>query len=1216
MKSLILSVFLLSAFNVAAQGPWTQVKDEAVVAKHIGERDIIPEAYDIFSLDIDALKSTVSRAPMANKSNAPKVRMSLPVGDGQVETFEFVESPAMSPVLSAKFPAIKSYKGSSIDNPSNTAWIDFNKSEFRGIVHKVGTRIFIDPYYSKATEHYIAYHAKDHIVDTQDLEKTCGVRAYEEELLDNHKPEGTYVSKNYGSANRSNGLPITKTTYRLAVTSTALWTQQQGGTVEAVMEKINTSANRLNSVFELEMAVKFELIDDNDKLIFFLNQAPLTEFSSEREGRVCLRENTAIINRTVGEGSYDMGHCFTVACTDGVAGVANLGSVCNATKGNGVSCVGTRPLTAFILSVAAHELGHQFTTGHTWGNCPASADQFSGRQNCEPGSGSTIMSYFGTCGTENLRGPESPVFHTCSLIPMNNFLLTGNGSTCGDREIATNTAPVATILDEPNTIPLSTPFELFGEATDMENDPMTYVWEQIDNGSIAYPLGSPAGTGPMFRSFPPSQDNFRVFPRLSSILQGTDNIEERLPTYARDMNFAFTVRDNNPDAGGVTWEVITLESTEAAGPFLVTSPDQLTTLSVNEELLVEWDVANTDGPEVDCQFVDIYFSDDNGQNFDTKILSRTPNTGQAMVRMPNQLTSTGKIKVKAADNVFFNINRNSVRVVEPTVPSFFVDTSEPFFELCLPNSISVDILGTSFLGYDNDLQLDIVSGLPAIATASFSQNPMPADGSSTLSIDMSEVLFSDTYVVTVRAIGADADTIFQNITIDATGSFLEDVVLESPADDTRGIDVLPEFSWAASPNASSYYLEVSTSPDFSDDNIIFARNTGLENIEDSAVFNLENSTLYFWRVTTFNDCVGSVTTPINIFSTEALNCRLFTADDLPLNISSGAPSTTQSEIDIAETGTVADVNVNLVKGSHNNLQDVRASIVSPQGTTVVLWQGCTAFNRIDAGFDDIASIPNSCPDMNGLKIRPRTPLRAFEDQELQGKWALQIEDVVSGNGGTISDFELELCSTTALFSPVIVFNEVADVAPGRGTIIENNTLLAEDENNTDEELLFTIMELPTRGDLLINGNVARIGSQFTQRTINNRLIEYKHNGTVEEEDQFSFIVEDGEGGWINRTNFLINVLEGGSTTAVEDIERADDYFEIFPNPASDFITINQIDADNSDWEITFTANGQVITKESFRNNMQLNVSDLPSGLYLMQLQNETMSLAQKISIIK
>ena len=520
------------------------------------------------------------------------------------------------------------------------------------------------------------------------------------------------------------------------------------------------------------------------------------------------------------------------------------------------------------------------------------------------------------------------------------------------------------------------------------------------------------------------------------------------------------------------------------------------------------------------------------------------------------------------------------------------------------------------MGYDNDLQLDVVSGLPDGATSTFSQNPMPANGVSTLNIDLSNVLFSDTYTVRVRAVGADADTIYQNITINATGSFLGDVALQEPADDTRGVSIIPEFSWVATPNASSYFLEISSSPDFADENILFAKDMGLENVEDSAIFNLENSSLYFWRVTTFNDCVGSVTTETNIFSTQALNCRLYTADDLPLNISSGAPGIVQSVIDVGETGTVSDVNVNLVKGSHNNLSDVRASIIGPDGTKVILWQGCIAFNRIDAGFDDIASIPNDCPDKNGLKIRPRDPLGVYIGQELQGKWALEIDDRVPGNGGSITDYELELCSATSLSSPEIIFNEVSTVAPGAGTIIENNLLLAEDENNTDEELVFTMMEIPTKGDLIRNGVVMTIGDQFSQRTINNGLIVYKHNGTQEEEDQFTFIVEDGEGGWINRTNFLINVVEGGSTTAVEDIDRAEDYFEIFPNPASDFITIKQLEADNADWNLTFTANGQVVTRQTFKNNTVMNVADLPSGLYLMQLESNGINLAKKISIIK
>lgn len=1218
MKTIFLLFCTLTFTALIGQNPWQKVLETDMLSVNQGERQHIPLQYDTYELDMAQLKTTLKKAPLVEYSDDVKgALLALPLDDGTVEVFKFVESPAMSPVLSSKYPEIKSFKGRSIDNPQNTAWIDYDKTEFRALIHKGQNRVFIDPYFQNADEHYVVYNAKNEDIDPEALTKSCGTDAYLQSLTSAPLPEGKVLPRL--GEQRSQGQLVEKVTYRFAVTSTGWWTEQQSPEKDkaVVLGLINTATNRLNSLFEPELAMKLELVDNNDDLIFFKSNTPFTD---EFRGRQCLGENTAIINQRIGINAYDMGHCFTVSCTDGIAGVANLGSVCNDRKGNGVSCVGNNNLGNFMIFTTAHELGHQFTAGHTWGNCPPSEDQFSGAHNCEPGSGSTIMSYFGLCGSENnLSGQEVSYYHTCSFEPITNFMENGDASTCGRRDNPGNSMPDVWINDPQGvTIPISTPFELSGDAMDMDaGDMLTYVWEQADNDGIPWPLGSPGGNAPAFRSYPPSDRKSRTFPRLSNILSGTDWKEERLPTYSRDLSFSFVVRDNNLEAGGVNWAIIEMKADDAAGPFLVTSPSALTTIGVNEELVVEWDVANTDGPEVDCQNVDIYFSADNANTFPYLLAAGVPNNGSATVRMPNALTQTGKIKVKGKNNIFFNINRNSIRVVEPTVPSFYVDAAESSFDFCLPEAIEVELLGTSFLGYSEEVTLDVVSGLPATATHSFSQNPMAPGGSSTLSIDMNNVLESGDYSVVVRAVGANADTVYQNIFIKARGSYMGDLALVSPADDTRGLATIPEFSWAETSNASSYRIEIANSPDFASDNLVFSQEMGLQTSIPSPQFNLENSTLYYWRIVAENECTGAVTTPMNIFSSQALSCRLFVSDDLPLNIPSSGTSSEEAVVNIAEQGNVSDVNVNIVKGNHVSLQDVRASIVSPAGTSVILWQGCNQGSVIDAGFDDGASVPNGCPEKNGLKIKPLQELSAFIGQGLEGNWALRIEDVVSGNGGTITDFELELCSSSSLFSPTIIFNETLEVAPSKGAIINNTSLLCRDDNNTAAELRYTLTQLPTKGELVRNGVDIKLGGTFTQADIDGGIMVYKHNGSMEEEDFFTFVVEDGEGGWINQTNYNITMVDGGASTGVNDIESADAYFSIFPNPAVDNISIEKLDQDASTWNVSLhTIDGKLLKSMRFSQAIKVGVEDMNPGIYLLKLDNGNMKLNKKLTIVR
>ena len=1226
MKLFISTLLMTFSLLAMGQNPWVKVSESTVIGHNTLERVTIPEQYETYQLDVQAMKGLLSKAPLMDFNLATnKAQMALPLANGTTEVFEFVESPAMSPVLAAKFPSIKSYKGMSTTNSQNKAWIDYSPQGFRAAIYTTEAIVYIDPYYDSPTGNYIVYDVHDHKIDTELMAKTCGVQAYEDDIKRDNKLQPNPQTQNNL---RGSGMPVIKHTYRFALSCTGWWGSDRGNNdLATVMALFNTATNRLNSFFEPELAMKFELVDNNDELIFFLSDNPFTLSGLNAEtgthpGRQILGQNSSVLNNAIGLNSYDVGHCFTLRCTDGIGGVAALGSACQDNKATGLSCVGNSNIDFFMTSTTAHEIGHQFSAGHTWNNCPTASDQFSFGSNCEPGSGSTIMSYFGTCESaefpeqNNLSGTQEPYYHVCSLDPIYSYANNPNGAgACGTHIEVSNSIPDVWIEQEGGFyIPISTPFELIGEASDMDGDDLLYNWEQTDN-DFSVPLGSPAGNSASFRSFPPSTSKTRIFPTLDNVLSNRDNIEERLPTYSRDLSFAFIARDGNLEAGGVNWAGIEFKATDEAGPFRVTSPSQFTTIEVGQYIDVEWNVANTDGDVVDCQFVDIYFSDDGGLTFPYKILTKTANDGAANVRIPNALTDNGKIKVKGHNNIFFNINRNAIRVTEPTSPGFFVSTSEEIFEFCLPNSIETDISVDPYLGFSDSISLDIVAGLPAIANFEFSQNPIPVDGSSTLSIDMTEVVYSDNYEVVVRAVSG-VDTIFRSIGIDATGIFLGDVALTTPANAQKGFSLIPDFEWTASPNVTGYTLQVATNPSFADEFMIINKNVGAATTGTDAV-NLDNSTVYFWRLIMENDCLGNTPSEIFTFSSNALSCRTFTPNDLPLNIPTTGTPTVETVISVTDQGEVSDLNVDLIRGNHNDLKTLRATIVSPLGTEAVLWQGeCLNTSEINAGFDSESVFPNGCPDRSGQKMQPLETLAIFNGEAIEGNWALKIEDVAAGNGGSITEFALELCSTGALFAPFIVNNEVLEVRTNKGLNISNSLLLSEDENNTATELRYTIVEAPNRGTLYRNNTPLNAGSSFSQADLNADIIVYQHEGTVEEQDMFTFIVEDGEGGWVEQTNFLINASENGMTSD-NDVRVADTYFSIYPNPASDLINLNQIERSGEQLTVElFTADGSLVSRQQFVNSTILKVAAYQPGLYIINITDGTKVFSKKISIVK
>ncbi|WP_449400638.1 GEVED domain-containing protein [Chryseobacterium wanjuense] len=249
---------------------------------------------------------------------------------------------------------------------------------------------------------------------------------------------------------------------------------------------------------------------------------------------------------------------------------------------------------------------------------------------------------------------SDPYFHVASIEQVQTNL---NSKTCDIETNITNNPPVIVPLPD-YTIPKGTAFVLSTTATDAENDPMTYAWEEYDSAtsSVTTVTGNNT-TYPLFRSWNPSATgNTRYFPKLSSVLAGNLTIPadwETVSNVARPTNFKLTVRDNNPAANSQqTQSDLVAVTVGNDGPFKVNTQYA----NVNTPTPIQWAVANTTAAPYNVANVKIDYTTDNGTTW-TVLAASTPNDGSENFTFPGSMNGqTIKLRVSSIGNIFYAVS--------------------------------------------------------------------------------------------------------------------------------------------------------------------------------------------------------------------------------------------------------------------------------------------------------------------------------------------------------------------------------------------------------------------------------------------------------------------------------------------------------------------------------------------------------------------------------
>ena len=464
-----------------------------------------------------------------------------------------------------------------------------------------------------------------------------------------------------------------------------------------------TSVNRVDGIYETEVAVRMVLVANND-LIVYTNSA--TDPYTNNSGSTMLGQNQTNLDAVIGNANYDIGHVFST----GGGGVASLGVPCRSgLKARGVTGSSAPVGDPFDVDYVAHEMGHQFGANHTFNSVASSCNgNRVGSAAYEPGSGSTIMAYAGICGVDDLQPHSDAYFHAKSFDEIVAYTTLGQGNTCPGITSTGNSAPVPNAGSGGYTIPAQTPFTLTGSGTDLDHDPLTYNWEEFDLGSAGAP-NNPLNP-PFFRSFNSTVSPARTFPKWSDIVNNTTTIGEILPNVTRSMAFRLTVRDNRSGGGGVDWASTTFNVTTAAGPFQVTAPNTAVTWAGNSSQNVTWNVANTTAAPVNCATVNIRLSTDGGYTYPISLTSGVSNNGTAAISVPNIATTTARAQVACASNIFFDISNVNFAIVPGSADVTLDQTITP--TLVRPNSLITYTLTITNASASSSSIITVTDNLP------------------------------------------------------------------------------------------------------------------------------------------------------------------------------------------------------------------------------------------------------------------------------------------------------------------------------------------------------------------------------------------------------------------------------------------------------------------------------------------------------------------------
>lgn len=1166
---LLLAVIVFNGLQAQTDRFWSRYNGTVEVKDKAASRLSFPKEFALFDLDINALRQQLFT--IVDGQSSQPVRISLPNVDGKMEAFELYEASNFESELQARFPEIRAFSGRGVDDRYATLKLSISPQGIQTMIFRTDkVNEFIEPY---SADHKV-YAVFKSVRQPGQLPWSCSTP-------DQQLATGLNTQINLTSRSGAD-----LKTMRLAQSVTAEYSNYFGATsssqVSLVLSAVNNTLTRCNGVYEKDLALHLNLISNTTSVFYYSPSTDPYSAASTGAGGAWNNELQTTLTSVIGDANYDIGHLFGQSGGGGNAGC--IGCVCGTGKGSGYTSPadGIPQGDNFDIDYVVHEVGHQLGGNHTFSN----SNEGTG-VNKEVGSGITIMGYAGIT-SQDVAPHSIDIYHQATIAQI-------------QANLATKTCPVTTGISANNatpvvaavanyTIPKSTPFALTGSATDANNDPLTYCWEQNDNASSSQTGASSVAsatkaTGPNWITFRPTASPTRLFPQLSTILTGGTvtgpltggdagaNIEA-LSSVARTLNFRLTVRDNCPYSSTApikvgqtqfTDMVVTVNAT--AGPFAVTAPNTAVSYAGGSTQTITWSVNSTNLSPINCANVRITLSTDGGQTFPIELAASTPNDGTEALVIPVVPTTTARIKIEAIGNIFFDISNANFTITgavacgDPTglTSSAIGNNTATVSWVAVANATS----------YTVDYKTNTATTWTSFSTAQ--------TGTSAVLTGLTQ---GTLYSWRVRATCAAGSGNFVSANFTTTAPFVCNAPtgLTATAITSSGATL----NWTAVSGAVSYAVSYKRNADTT-----WTVANAASTTTSVSISGLTASTLYDYRVSTNCGTNGSSGLSLAQFTTTAASTCANAFE--PNETTTAAAAITSGVVNSAAITTSTDIDY--FKITTTATSNITYSLVGPSGVDYDL------------------TILNSAGTQIGSGATTSSTETVSLTSQAAGTYYIKVFGFNGANSQTC--YTITATATTVTGCQSTYDNTTNNATSGAATIPFNTNIAGRIDVGSDvDHYKFTIT---TGGTITLS--LTTLPANFNLRLVNSAgtiLATSANTGTTSETINYTATSATTYFARVYPTNtstfnatscYTLRVALGTATKGAESF--TEQITEVFPNPAQNLIKVNIKGlTGTTQIQVANMSGNTLLRHTTSQSNTSLNLANLPAGVYMINtIQN-------------